>query len=134
VFDGLSTSVFMAELIQGSLNDHRGLIWSAYPGGGSYVTRFAPNGFKDYYGSDIKADVVTNADYGMDEPQFGLPLTVIPGPDSIAFSGARSRHPGGLNALFGDGSVRFVKNSIDPAIWIAINSISSGEVISSDSY
>src|SRR5262249_120587 len=46
VSDGLSATVFMAELLQGSLNDHRGLVWSCYPGGGSYVTRFTPNGFK----------------------------------------------------------------------------------------
>jgi prepilin-type processing-associated H-X9-DG protein len=50
------------------------------------------------------------------------------------FTGARSRHPSGVNALFGDGSVRFVKNSISPNTWVALGSISAGEVISSDSY
>lgn len=34
---------------------------------------------------------------------------------------ARSRHPGGVNVAFGDGSVRFVFNSIPQAIWWAIN-------------
>lgn len=50
------------------------------------------------------------------------------------FTGTRSRHPGGVNAAFGDGSVRFVKNSIAPMTWVALGSISAGEVISSDSY
>ena len=42
VVDGLSNTVFMAELRQGILNDLRGLIWTCAPGGGSYITRFAP--------------------------------------------------------------------------------------------
>jgi prepilin-type N-terminal cleavage/methylation domain-containing protein/prepilin-type processing-associated H-X9-DG protein len=134
VTDGLSNTIFMAELRQGTTNDYRGLVWSCYSGAGSYNTRFAPNGFKDYYGSGIAADVVTTAAYAVDEPEQGLPVVVIPGPDGIAFSGARSLHPGGLNALFGDGSVRFVKNTIDPAIWIGINSINAGEVLGADSY
>jgi hypothetical protein len=36
--------------------------------------------------------------------------------------------------LFGDGSVRFIKNSIAPMTWVGLGSISGGEVISSDSY
>jgi prepilin-type N-terminal cleavage/methylation domain-containing protein/prepilin-type processing-associated H-X9-DG protein len=134
VTDGLSNTVFMAEMRQGISYDYRGLIWSCYPGSGSYVTRFAPNGYNDYYGSGIAADVVTNAAFGVDEPGQGLPIVVIPGPEGIAFSGARNRHPGGLNALYGDGSVRFVKNTIDPTVWIGINSINGGEVIGADSY
>ncbi len=34
----------------------------------------------------------------------------------------------------GDGSVKFIKNSISSATWIAINSINSGEVISADAF
>ena len=33
---------------------------------------------------------------------------------------ARSRHPGGANVLFGDGSVHFAKNSINARIWAGI--------------
>jgi prepilin-type N-terminal cleavage/methylation domain-containing protein/prepilin-type processing-associated H-X9-DG protein len=47
---------------------------------------------------------------------------------------ARSYHPGGVNALFGDGSVRFVKSSVDGNTWRALGTIRGGEVISSDSY
>jgi prepilin-type processing-associated H-X9-DG protein len=50
------------------------------------------------------------------------------------FSGSRSRHPGGVNSLFGDGSVHFMKNSISPLTWVQLGSISGGEVISADSY
>jgi prepilin-type N-terminal cleavage/methylation domain-containing protein/prepilin-type processing-associated H-X9-DG protein len=45
-----------------------------------------------------------------------------------------SRHPGGANFLFGDGSVRFLKSTINPVPWRALATRSFGEVISSDSY
>jgi prepilin-type N-terminal cleavage/methylation domain-containing protein/prepilin-type processing-associated H-X9-DG protein len=45
-----------------------------------------------------------------------------------------SLHPGGANVLMGDGSVRFVKQSINLLTWAAMSSRSSGEVISADSY
>jgi prepilin-type processing-associated H-X9-DG protein len=47
---------------------------------------------------------------------------------------ASSLHPGGVNSLFGDGSVRFVKNSVDPFVWRGLGTISGGEVISADAY
>jgi prepilin-type N-terminal cleavage/methylation domain-containing protein/prepilin-type processing-associated H-X9-DG protein len=47
---------------------------------------------------------------------------------------ARSYHAGGVNALFADGSVHFVKTSINVQTWRALGTVGSGEVISSDSY
>jgi prepilin-type N-terminal cleavage/methylation domain-containing protein/prepilin-type processing-associated H-X9-DG protein len=45
-----------------------------------------------------------------------------------------SMHPGGINALFVDGSVHFLKSSISPIPWRALATRNYGEVISSDSY
>ncbi len=47
---------------------------------------------------------------------------------------ASSLHPGGVNALFADGSVRFIKNSISPVTWTALGTIAGREVISADQY
>jgi prepilin-type N-terminal cleavage/methylation domain-containing protein/prepilin-type processing-associated H-X9-DG protein len=47
---------------------------------------------------------------------------------------SRSYHPGGVNALLGDGSVRFVKDSINGAVWRSLGTVAGGEVVSSDSY
>ena len=47
---------------------------------------------------------------------------------------ATSNHPSGVNALFADGSVHFVKDTINPVTWWALGSIAGGEVISSDQY
>jgi prepilin-type N-terminal cleavage/methylation domain-containing protein/prepilin-type processing-associated H-X9-DG protein len=56
------------------------------------------------------------------------------GPDDSIFSNAQSSHPGGVNCLFGDGSVKFIKDSISPQTWMALGTRANGEVISSDSY
>ena len=50
------------------------------------------------------------------------------------FVNAQSNHPGGVNVLFADGSVRFIKDSINPQTWMALGTRANGEVISSDSY
>jgi prepilin-type N-terminal cleavage/methylation domain-containing protein/prepilin-type processing-associated H-X9-DG protein len=47
--------------------------------------------------------------------------------------GASSNHPGGVNVGMLDGSVKFIKNSINPTTWRAIATMNAGEVISADS-
>jgi prepilin-type processing-associated H-X9-DG protein len=48
--------------------------------------------------------------------------------------GASSFHPGGVNFLFCDGSVKFVKNSINLPTLLALGSRAGGEVVSADAY
>ena len=43
-------------------------------------------------------------------------------------------HPGGVTALLGDGSVRFLKESLNIVVQRSLITPSSGEVVSSDSY
>jgi hypothetical protein len=45
-----------------------------------------------------------------------------------------SRHGPGVGLLLGDSSVRFVKDSISPAVWQALGTIAGGEVISTDAF
>ncbi len=55
------------------------------------------------------------------------------GPTYAAFT-SRSYHPGGVNSLFADGSVRYVKNSVNPFTWRALGTVAGGEVIDASSY
>lgn len=55
------------------------------------------------------------------------------GPTFAAMT-SRSYHPGGVNVLMGDGSARFIKNTIDGRVWRALGSISGGEVVSADAF
>jgi len=45
-----------------------------------------------------------------------------------------SNHPGGVNMGFADGSVKFVKDTINLQTWWAIGTRSGGEVVSSDAF
>jgi prepilin-type N-terminal cleavage/methylation domain-containing protein/prepilin-type processing-associated H-X9-DG protein len=55
------------------------------------------------------------------------------GPTYAAIT-SRSYHPGGVNVLLGDGSVKFLKNQVHWTTWRALGTISGGEVLSSDAY
>jgi prepilin-type N-terminal cleavage/methylation domain-containing protein/prepilin-type processing-associated H-X9-DG protein len=47
---------------------------------------------------------------------------------------ATSNHPGGVQVAFCDGSVKFVKDSVDVATWWALGTRNGKEVIGSDAY
>lgn len=130
VTDGLSMTIFMSEVLQGSGADGRGLLWSPMAGSSLYMTRFTPNGFHDFAGSteDVLLNPFCNSDPGQKIPCLGDDALLR------TFAGSRSRHPGGVNTLLGDGSVRFVRDSINHPIWIGLHSISGGEVIGADAF
>ncbi len=73
----------------------------------------------------------------------GIPTNEgVPWPTTTATAGNQagpneepySYHPGGINALFGDGSVRFVKESINLVAFRSILTLAGGEAVSSDQY
>jgi prepilin-type processing-associated H-X9-DG protein len=47
---------------------------------------------------------------------------------------ANSRHPGGVNVGLADGSIRFVKSTVNLPAWRALGTRNGGEVIGSDSF
>lgn len=44
---------------------------------------------------------------------------------------SRSYHPGGINAAFLDGSVRFVAEGIDPPLWLSLGCVDDSKVVTS---
>ncbi len=64
----------------------------------------------------------------------GLGSSLSDSPGEHAIVSARSQHPGGVNVLFGDGSVKFVKDSTNLQVWRNMGSRAGGEIISASDF
>ncbi len=60
----------------------------------------------------------------------GVPLPT----DGQTLPNFRSVHPGGGNFLFGDGSVRYIKSTINGDVYMGLSTIGGGEVLSADAF
>jgi prepilin-type N-terminal cleavage/methylation domain-containing protein/prepilin-type processing-associated H-X9-DG protein len=124
--DGVSNTLFAAEVIQGQGADLRGFTW--YGPSSGFTSYLRPN--------SPWPDILTFAEQCVYPFATNPPCTYenAPGAGPSVFLAARSRHPGGVSVLMGDGSVRFIKNSINLVPWRALTTTQGGEVISGDSF
>ena len=118
--DGLSNTMLMSEVIQ-AVNDNdgdsRGDFFNDFLGSAQFMTRFTPN-------SGFDSMLCLGAD-----PNLPAPCTPGTGGQPVCVT-ARSRHPGGVNAVLGDGSVQFYSDAIDVNLWRALSSKDFGEPVS----
>ena len=125
ITDGTSNTVMLSEVRIGNNNgnnsDHRGDIYNDDRNCFEFHVYSTPN--SKVYDQMEGYCLYPN---GTNPPCVNSSLT--------SYNTARSFHPGGVNAAMGDGSVRFVKDTIAVNIWRALGSISGGEIISADSY
>jgi prepilin-type N-terminal cleavage/methylation domain-containing protein/prepilin-type processing-associated H-X9-DG protein len=94
------------------------------------TTAWTPNRAIANPGASIPVPSATNP---VNDFDLETKLYVQGGPTFAALT-ARSYHPGGVNGLLADGSVRFFKSSIAGAAWRGLGTIGGGEVVSGDSY
>jgi prepilin-type N-terminal cleavage/methylation domain-containing protein/prepilin-type processing-associated H-X9-DG protein len=99
--------------------------------GGAFVVP-APNVGPDTTGAIFSGcftgNLVVDSDW--------LQNAAIPGGpcNSLGQWGFRSLHPGGINFAMADGSVKFIKNSVNLTAYRALGTIAGGEIVSSDQY
>jgi len=126
ITDGLSNTMMNSEVLVGqssTAKDLRGFSHWAF--GASYSGYLTPNTSKPDW---MQSSGYCNYTNNKSNPP------CIQGPSNMVMTAARSRHPGGVNVTFCDGSVRFIKNSVNPLTYQALSSSQGGEVISSDAY
>ncbi|MDG3004461.1 DUF1559 domain-containing protein [Paludisphaera mucosa] len=72
---------------------------------------------------------------GAEDVPWSKPGDIAFDPDAApTLKGAGSKHPGGFNALFADGHVKFLKNSINPVVLKAMITRDLGEVVDKDAF
>ncbi len=116
ILDGTSNTLAVGETV---FND------GVFPVG----TNNAQNGFFNAWSVNLRwsSTFRTTVNPPNTFPQRGLT-------DGVTNGAFGSSHSGGVNFLFADGSVRFLKNSVSLPVYQALSTIANGEVISSDSY
>jgi prepilin-type processing-associated H-X9-DG protein len=127
VTDGLSNTIAISELkyrqpsgTGPSFEDTRGTWTYGTMGGNIFSTLIGPN------------SAVPDKVWGCRNfPQEGMPCTQSGTPYRDMAAAARSYHTGGVNVSFGDGTVRFITDSIALTTWQALGSRGGGEVVSS---
>ncbi|WP_233216337.1 DUF1559 domain-containing protein [Blastopirellula marina] len=118
--DGLSNTMLMSEMrthSNDSAADHRGDAFNDDAAGGGFMTVLTPN--------SSAADVTSSA-WCVNKPEIGMPCTG----GTNEQHAARSNHPGGVQVLLGDGSARFVSETIALNVWRAAGSNAGSETFS----
>lgn len=117
ITDGTSNTAAVGESLQRTTSVNWGTWWGAgnHTGVHGYVAAPTSAGYTRYLPNGIH-EAATN---------------VQKLPYAWTFGG---KHSGGMNMVFGDGSVRFIKQTINPWTWYAINTMAAGEIVSSDAY
>ncbi len=101
---------------------------------GGFTTALTPNAHVGVLGSNITLNPAGTNYVGGYLDFDWLTTDENDGGPTLGALTARSFHPGGVNSLFADGSVHFVKDTIALTTWQALGTVGSGEVISSDQY
>jgi prepilin-type N-terminal cleavage/methylation domain-containing protein/prepilin-type processing-associated H-X9-DG protein len=151
ITDGTSNTVVLSESLRGTAVNLTGTPLSAVPrpyrvaanlSAGRSRVGTAPGGVSPMFTeADIRGATSWQADRGFPwiwgQASATLFNTYLPPnsplPDAFSHNrgwfAARSNHPGGVNVGLGDGSVRFVRDSITPDTWRAASTRAGGEVV-----
>jgi prepilin-type N-terminal cleavage/methylation domain-containing protein len=126
--DGTSNSVMVWEIRVGANSqDPRGT-WALGRFGASLVggCDVGTTGLADCSGINAKDNFADDVDGCTNSPNIGLGCAFDRGDGEVA---PRSMHTGGVHALLGDGSVRFISENLDYTIHRNLNSIGGAEVL-----
>lgn len=125
--DGTSNTMAVAEYLKGlDSNDARGWFWTNRAGCQTLFVTLGPNSTAP----DRLFHAFCENGSGNNQPDQNLPC--VPGDDYDAYASPRSSHPGGVNVVFCDGSVRFMQDGIDTITWRNLGWIADGNATSTN--
>jgi prepilin-type processing-associated H-X9-DG protein len=108
--DGTSNTMALAEYLKGAdEKDPRGGFYTHRAGCQTMFARLGPN-------SAAPDNIVSAFCPGMSPNDASQNLPCVPGGDDANYAGPRSRHPGGVNSVFCDGSTHFIQDGVDQTI------------------
>jgi prepilin-type processing-associated H-X9-DG protein len=127
ITDGTSNTMAVVEYVKGvDEGDVRGMFWTSRAGCQTLqVYQQGPN-------SSVEDSLYTGFCTADDnQPSLNLPCNGAGG-DHAAYAGARSRHAGGVNAVYCDGSTHFIQDSISIDVWRNLGWIADGNSVSAE--
>jgi prepilin-type processing-associated H-X9-DG protein len=120
ITDGTSSTLLMSEALRAPTTvdaDWRG---DFHNDGGEF-------NFMTIFGPNSSSPDVENPSYCTDTNDPYMPVNCSTNPQVYS---ARSRHEGGVNTCFCDGSVHFMSNSVSvPLVWQPLGTMNGGEVV-----
>ena len=136
VRDGLSNTIAMAEYLTGwARTDGRGNFMTTRAGNQLLYLRNQPNSTAGDQRIDFPG--FCPSDQSNNRPDYNLPCVVGGPPGAIPstpgdHASPRSRHPGGVNVIFGDGRVSFATDTVNLTAWRRMGTIAAGDVVDLD--
>ena len=136
ITDGISNTMLMSEFLMGNEGpghyyryvDARGVFWRFRPGGGILLAKSTPNiSTPDVLGDPNESNWCSQFH---NKPGENLPCRSTPFCQphiGDAHATARSRHPGGVQVVMGDGSEHYIADSIDLRVWRSLATICGQE-------
>jgi prepilin-type N-terminal cleavage/methylation domain-containing protein/prepilin-type processing-associated H-X9-DG protein len=136
ITDGTSNTMIMAEYLMGvDRYDARGDFYTSQAGAQFMFVKTGPNSTAD--DNLPNSSGFCSSASGHDLPSENLPCTS--GGIDVNFATPRSRHPGGVNVVYVDGSVHFIPDNVDsstgftkPGTWQRLGFIADGLPITAD--
>jgi prepilin-type N-terminal cleavage/methylation domain-containing protein/prepilin-type processing-associated H-X9-DG protein len=156
ISDGTSSTIALGEAAGGSakypirdLDDASRVVFDPFTGRPALLEQcWGATGFGDRSHPWYASALAVTAQFGFSPDAQDEPLNRSPGTPSIHgydpsgfnrrgldwISGFRSLHPGGANFVFCDGSVRWIREAIEPSTYRALSTHAAGEIVAGEGW